>query len=393
MSILEKIYNACLKFLVPLTPEEMYATIVEEAVKLVDGKHGSILLASNGNLERVYATSDIFYTIKPRKRGIRYQVFEKRTPKILHAKNTKLLEKEYPGFKEAKGRSVIFIPLYYKNESIGLLSILSVQDKYFSNKDLAALKLFGSMASLAIRNIKLYDRTKHALETRDLFMSMAAHEFRTPLTTIDGYVQLMKQKMKNKKSIQYKWFEDLSLELNRLKMLVDEFLEINRIKTGKLQYEWKESHLRKIIKRAIVIFNFNRPNRRIIFKNKLNSIKDSVIGDRNKLIQVFTNILENADKYSSSDKDIEVTLKYRNPDYVLEIVDKGQGIAKEEIPLIFRDFYKGKNSQHEGMGLGLYLAKNIIENHKGSIDIKSKVGKGTNVQIRLPKIKLWLVFN
>lgn len=387
MSILEEIYKAGLAFLSPLSDEETYAAIVKEAAKLVNGEHGSIHLADNGSLKRVYATDPSFYKIKIRKNGIRYKAYLTQTPIVLHGSVLKQLEKRHPELKGMAGRSVILIPLSYQKHSMGLLSVISRKDKYFHKKELEILKLFGSMASLAVRKAQLYSETKNALYTRDLFISLAAHELRTPLTTINGYVQLILTKMHKKKPIQNEWILELGLESQRLKSLINEFLEINSIRTGKLQYDWKEISVGDVAQRAMGTFEFNNHGRKLEYEDKLDSKSGRIIGDPDKLLQVFINILENAGKYSPDNKKIFITLKYESPFYIFEIKDEGKGIASQDLPLIFKGFYKGRDSVHEGMGLGLYLAKNIIESHHGEIDIKSDIGKGTTVRIKLPKIE------
>lgn len=382
MSILEQIHTAALKFLVASTPNEVYQRIVTEAIKLVDVEDGAIYLKNQKDFKAVYATRPYVYKIIPRKSGNTHNAFT--TQKTIVANVTR----SHPELKKTNINSSIFIPLSYGDRAIGVLTLDSKRKEDFTESKRSTLALFGSLASLAIRKAQLYNEAQQAIDTRDLFISLAAHELRTPLTTVDGYIQLLKEKVKNKKPIQMKWIENLSLESNRLKLLIDEFLEINRIKTGKLQYEWKEISVRRIVKKAISIFKFNKPERKITFYDLLAGKKDYIIGDRNKLMQVLINVLENADKYSPSNKEIIVNLKLKKSEYVVEILDQGMGIEEEDLSKIFKGFYKGKNSLHEGMGLGLYLAKLIIIDHHGTIDLFSKLGKGTKVEIRLPRVEL-----
>lgn len=382
--ILSEIYSSALKLLYPLTAEETYKIVVMEAVRLTNADSGRLLLEDNGRLKDAYVSPNYTPMTEPRKKGYTFNSFSKNKALII---TTKQLEEVHPRVVSHAGvRSVIFIPISNKERASGVLIIRSLENKKFTSKELNVLKIFGSLASLAIRKSELYAEIKNALDTRDLFISTASHELRTPLTSVNGYIQLIKARIKNDKKIPAKWIEDLELEGNRLKQLVEELLEINRIRTGKFQYDWKEQRLRKIIKRAINEFHFSRPQRKVIFIDELNKMRDAVIGDRNKLMQVFVNILENAAKYSL--KDIKVTLRDKEDFFILDIRDSGQGISREEIPLIFKGFYRGKNSQHEGLGLGLFLAKNIVEEHKGEIKILSKIGKGTKVEIKLPKIRV-----
>lgn len=381
---LEKIYKAGLKFLVPLTAEETYATIVHEAIKLVRGDEGVIFLEEDGSLREAYSSIPNHST-EIRKRGFTYKAYIKRETFIL---NTKQLVDAHPNIIKTGIKSVIFIPLSYKNKSIGVLVIRSDKEEGFASNEPDILKLFGSMASLAIRKTQLYDEAQKALEVRDLFLSMAAHEFRTPLTTISGYVQLLANKLPGNLNPQSRWVEELSWETNRLTSLVNELLEISRIKGGQFQYIWRECHLLQVLERAIHAFNFNYPNRKLTFKNKLKNNHDVVVGDFDKLLQVVTNLLDNAAKFSSPSEEILISLSMRSPNLIMTVKDLGQGIDSKDLSNIFDGFYRGSNVSGEGMGLGLFLAKSIMAQHRGYISVRSKLNKGTVVEVGLPRVKI-----
>jgi signal transduction histidine kinase len=384
-NILERINKAALKFLVPLTPEKTYEIIAKEAVKLVEGssdcgiyfrdrKTGKFYLVNRGYKPEVR---------KHHKKGLTYKAFKTGKSFILYKEDVLRI---HPEVKNIENLSRIFVPLSYQNKSIGVLVIRSKQNIRFSKKELRIFDLFGSMASLAIRKTQLYDETKQALETRDLFISTAAHELRTPLTSINGYIKLLYDSLSDKRIPESKWSEHLLWESIRLTNLINEFLEINKIKTGKLQYDFKESSLKEIINRTLLNFNFVHKGRKVVLRDNLLVRKDKIIADFDKLIQVFTNILDNAAKFSPKEKEINVNISEEDDNFIIEIKDKGKGILKNDLSKLFTEFYRGKNAQHEGMGIGLYLAKHIIEQHKGSINIQSELNKGTSLIIKLPQL-------
>ena len=103
---------------------------------------------------------------------------------------------------------------------------------------------------------------------------------------------------------------------------------------------------------------------------------------------MLTNVLNNAAKFSPTTEKIKATLNYVNGNFVVKIQDKGTGISKDDLPHIFDEFYKGKGNYRSGMGLGLFLAKSIIDKHKGGIKVTSKKDKGTTVAINLPIMKV-----
>lgn len=390
-NVLEKINGAALRFLKPLNSEETYKVIVEEAVKLVGAEYGTILLEQNSELKRVYASWDKLYDVTPHKRANTYKTFVERKTRIMDVSELKMSSWRpsiaYQQLAKLGIKSMIFIPLSYKNESVGVLIINARYKFAVSPKYIKALTVLGSLASLAIRKTQLYTETKKALKTRDLFISMASHELRTPLTAINGYVQLLNTKLAGKNTVISKWVQQLMWETNRMTSLVKELLEINRIRSGELSYNLKEHHLTEIVNHAIDQFKIAYPNQHIKFTNQLAGASDIVIGDFEKLMQVMTNILDNAAKYSSAEKPITVLLKLQSTCLIIRVKDQGKGIDKKDLPRIFEDFYKGKGPHPDGMGLGLYLAKNIIEKHKGYINVRSRLNKGTTVTIKLPSRK------
>lgn len=382
---LEKIYNSGLRFLSPLSLQDTYQSITEEALRLVKADFGSILLLQNNELKRVYASSQIFFKIKPRKRDYLYRALKTQEPIILSVRQ---IARNHPEIIETKIRSDVILPLVNNNKSIGVITIMSLKNKYFAAKEISILKLFAPLAMLAIRKAQLYDESQKALEARDIFISMAAHELKTPLTTINGYAQMLYSKLSNANTSESRWIEQLCWESYRLGQLINELLEIDRIKTGKFRYSWQECCINEIIDRALMDFRFTRPENKVMVKNSLVPGQDRVIGDSNKLLQAVINLLDNAAKFSPPHEEVNIRLKRRSGYIILEIKDHGKGIPKKDRPKLFELFYRGENSSTEGMGVGLFLAKNIIDQHRGAIKIKSKETAGTTVQIRLPELKI-----
>lgn len=381
--ILEGIYNSGLKFLEAVSPEEIYKLIIKEGMRLIRADYGSVLLEEGGKLKRVYASSLVLYEIKPRSKGFMFNVFKSNQPVILSAKS---IAKIHPQIQVLNIQSDIIVPISNRNQTIGVLSFMSTKEDFFTKKTIKDLKLFGQMATLAIRNIHLYDETKKALESRDLFISMAAHELRTPLTTISGYTQLLYTKLSALGTVQSGWAKELLGEVTRLTSLVNELLEVERIKTGKFNYILQANSLREIISRVIVNFHFVHSDHKIKFSDLLGE-DDIVISDFNKLIQVFGNILANAAKFSPAKKEINLRLEHKSSYFVITIQDQGVGIPRKDLKKIFEKFQRAANHSEEGIGLGLFLAKNIIDQHRGTIAVKSKQDIGTVVEVKLPKIK------
>jgi K+-sensing histidine kinase KdpD len=383
-NILEKINKACLKFLVPLSLEDTYATIIEEALRLVACDDGMIVRNYDGQLKTVYGSTPVTASYKVRTQGNSYKAITEHKAIVMQRDEIKKMNPK----KDNPIRSVIFLPLSYKNSSEGVIILRSKKEKHFSEKEISILQLFGSFASLAIKKNELYDETKQALEVRDMFISLASHELRTPLTSINGYIQLLHSRMEKQDTSEAKWVRELYSESKRMTNLVHELLEVNRLKQGQLQFVLRESHFSEIVTRAIERCLVNYPERKIILQNKLNELNDLVIGDYDKLLQVVGALIENAVKFSPANTQVTLTLTQQSQYIYLKVSDKGTGIAREDMTKIFDGFYKGSENHHEGMGVGLLLAKHIINYHKGSLNVHSEVKKGTTVEVKLPQQKL-----
>jgi len=381
---MEKMSKAILSFLEPLSLEETYKRVVDEAVSLVNGNYGSLIFNYGNDFLKVYSSAPEGYQFTPNKKGYAYESYTKRKAILLDTKKTPGV---HPELKELGIKTILMIPLSYKNKAIGVLIVNSKKNIKYNVSDLKTLQLFGSIASLAIRKSQLNNETSNALQARDLFISMASHELKTPLTTIHGYTQLLKTKLEGESGIIKSWVNELSKEVARLNLLVKELLEVNRIKSGSLHYVYKESNIVEIIDRAVKTLEFGYPNHKVVFDNKIgNSTK--VIGDQDKLIQAFSNILKNAAKYSPNNEDIKISLSALQNRLKICIKDKGIGIREAELASLFIGYMQGKNHQREGLGLGLYLTKSIIDSHYGKINIKSKENHGTTVEVILPRVHI-----
>src|SRR5258708_14436150 len=295
-NILEKINKSALNFLVPLTPEETYQTIVNEAVNLAGGSgYASIILKEpNDELKRVYASLPLAYTTKNRKRATTYHVFKRREVVIAPMTNYTAVHPQAKKFKTMGVKWDIFIPLAYQNKSIGVVTVNSKKGIAPTKKNIETLKLFGSMACLAIKKTQLYNQAKEALEIRDYFISIVAHELRTPLTTISGYSQLLKSKLNGSNGLARDWINQINTESNKMTELINDFLEVNKIRTGKHQYVWKEYSIKKILDYVLSRFKLVYPERKINFKSNISDKNDLRIADFEKIVQVFGAILDNS---------------------------------------------------------------------------------------------------
>jgi K+-sensing histidine kinase KdpD len=381
---LEKIYGASLRFLEPMSLENTCEIVVKEAIKLVNAEYGSLFIYKKNQLRRYYTTSEELAKIVPPRTGNVYTTFREQKSRVITIKEN---EQVHPKIRSLGIRSIILIPLIYKNKSMGVLTMHSFQNKDFSENELNILLLYGSLASIAIKKNQLFNESQKAIELRDMFMSMASHELRTPLTVINGYIQMLHNRFKDQDTTEAQWVKRLYVENSRLINLVKELLEVNRIRAGQIQYFWTEQSITEICELALKQFSLHFPDRSFSFKNEIGENNPILVGDKEKLIQMIVSVLDNAVKFSDIHSHISVELFSKPAHFYIAIIDEGMGIEKEAIDRIFESFYRDEVNKNEGIGIGLYLVKNIVEQHHGTIKILSKIQKGTKVIIKLPRPK------
>jgi signal transduction histidine kinase len=217
----------------------------------------------------------------------------------------------------------------------------------------------------------------------DSFISIASHELRTPITSIKGYMYLLKKECKPEGK-QFKYAVKIERQLDKLNELVQDLLDINRIKGGKLMYRVDKFSMASLIRNVVRDLQEITPNRKIILKN---GIKKMIRGDSGRISQVLINLITNAIKYSPSDKKVLVNAEEENGNAHISVRDYGMGIGKSEKDKIFERFYRAKNARGEtfpGLGIGLYLSREIVERHNGKIWVESRKGKGSTFHFTLP---------
>ncbi len=223
-------------------------------------------------------------------------------------------------------------------------------------------------------------------ELQKQFMTDASHELRTPLSIMKTDLEVELKNPKDlKKSLQ---IHSSNLEeVNRMSRIVDELLLISRLENNQEVFRFSSIELFPIIQKTVKNIEIYAKTKNISFSFDIIKESLNILGDANKLMQAFYNILKNAIDYSKNGGKISVSLRRIDSKAKLTISDQGIGIAKEDLPYIFDRFYradKARSNEVIGSGLGLPITKAIINNHKGTITIQSSLGKGTEVVLIFP---------
>lgn len=224
---------------------------------------------------------------------------------------------------------------------------------------------------------------KEYIQRQRLFVSNVSHELRTPLTAIKGYSEYLSDEVKGQPDLE-KAVYHLNNESARLEKLVDEVLTLSRIDSGREDFTFETINISTLIEEAIDKMSLRAEKYSILIKKELRP-NIYIRGDREKLMQVLVNLLDNAIKFSPAQSFVRLQLNKEGSLASLSITDQGMGIHEDEPDKLFERFYRGENAKGiSGTGLGLSIVKYIVDAHKGTIEFEAGVSKGTTANIRLP---------
>lgn len=242
---------------------------------------------------------------------------------------------------------------------------------------------------IIIRNVTA---TKQFQNEQKKFISSVSHELRTPLTTIIGYTDMLTRRQVVDPEILNRSLSTINREGHRLLRLVDDLLNVNQF--DKIEFDVKKANLdlHALLIDVVDQIQIKSSQNDIEINYKSDENLPEILGDYDRLQQLFINVLHNAIKYSDKGDIIDVVSTREDGNIVVSIRDYGVGISDVEKDRIFNAFYRvdedrARSEGEGGAGLGLYLVKQIVEKHNGTIRVDSQVGEGTNVIVTLPVIE------
>lgn len=229
---------------------------------------------------------------------------------------------------------------------------------------------------------QLYEEIKILNKKKDEFIAQAAHELKTPITSLKGFLEVAQKNTPVENSI-FNLLERCTRQVNKLNVLLNDLLDISRVQLGKLQlrYEWFDivNMMEEVLEGYTHLgkHTFN-------FKNRTPII---IQADKIRLEQVCINLINNAIKYSPLGGEVEVEIWTVNYTLYVSVRDYGIGIGEEHFSELFTQFYRAieADSYISGTGIGLYISKEIIQKHGGTIEVKSKKGEGATFTFSIPQ--------
>lgn len=280
--------------------------------------------------------------------------------------------------------SYLAVPVTSKNgEVIGGLFFGHSQPGRFKKEHEQLVAGVAAQAAVALDNAKLYDEIRILNAKKDEFIGLASHELKTPVTSINGYLQIVERGMveddRNKTFI-----NKARTQVNKLTTLIEDLLDVSKIQTGKLPFSYTKFDLAAILNDITDMMQQNNLTHKIQLHYNQQPIM--LKADQQRIEQVLINLINNAIKYSPGADKIIVNAELSGNKVSVSVQDFGIGIEKDQHERIFSRFYRVENlaAHMSGLGIGLYISQQIIERHKGRMRVESEPGKGSTFIFELP---------
>lgn len=314
-------------------------------------------------------------------------------------------------------RLEIIMPLKREDTIIGYFCLGDHVNARFTLRDIRLLRTIGDELVIAIQNAlsvqevkalnanleqRIVAATKELRasnaqlqrldEAKDEFISMASHQLRTPLTSIKGYVSMLMEGDVGKVTDEQKHLlQEAFVSSERMVRLIGDFLNVSRLQTGKFVIDKHPVDLAQLVADEIDALGSNASSRNLSFSYKKPKGIPKLMLDENKIQQVIMNFADNAIYYSKEESTIQVTLKKVDGMVEFTVKDSGIGVPEAQQDQLFNKFFRATNARQQrpdGTGVGLFLAKKVIDAHDGEIVFSSKENKGSTFGFRLPIEKL-----
>ena len=274
-------------------------------------------------------------------------------------------------------RSLVGIPLIVQEKVIGILEVINHRNGGFGEYEIEILTILGTQAALAIENTRLFQQSDQ--------ISELVHEIRTPLSSISTAAFLLQQSEVTKDQ-RLSYSKTIYTEAQRLSDMATTFLDLARLESGRASFKPSWINLQVLVDEVCEIFITQTEDYRINLITTVPPEYPDIYGDRDKLKQVFINLISNAIKYNQKGGQIIISADMYENEHQITVKDNGLGMSPETVKHLFERFYRSHRTedQIQGTGLGLSICKKIIENHNGRISVKSEPNFGTEFEIWLP---------
>jgi len=291
-------------------------------------------------------------------------------------------------------QSSLSAPMAVMGRIIGTIEVQTYEPAAYREEHVTAMRLAANLAAVAIENVGLLERESTARASaeesnrlKDEFLATVSHELRTPLTAILGWARML-ESGGIESDMAKRAIETITRNAKAQAQIIEDILDVSRIITGKLALDLRPVQLETLLEAAINVVRPTAEAKGINVEVDFGSEPVAVSGDPDRLQQVFWNLFSNAIKFTPAGGKVSVKLRQKLSEAEVVVTDNGQGISETFLPFVFDRFRQADSTstrQHGGLGLGLAIARHLVEIHGGKVEATSDgVGKGSSFIVKLP---------
>jgi signal transduction histidine kinase len=284
-------------------------------------------------------------------------------------------------------QSMMLIPLVMRGQTAGIITLAAPPGKVFTRDDEAVASELARHGALAVDNARLYTESQQAVRAREEVLAIVSHDLRNPLNAITLASSLL-ETSDSLSSDDREQLEVLRLSAKRMARLIEDLLDVTRLEGGKqLPIEPAVLPVEPLLSEAFDLFKAQANDSSITLRCHAADNTPAVQADHHRVLQVISNLIGNAMKFTPPGGEIRLSARPIDGSVSFEVADNGPGIPRENLRDIFNPYWQGKRAERMGAGLGLPIAKGIVESHGGRIWVESEPGKGTRFLFTLPAAK------
>jgi PAS domain S-box-containing protein len=317
------------------------------------------------------------------------EILEKPSPVVLQPNAaSRLIETSVnPAYlravKAMNPQSALFLPLVARDQLIGVLTLFRTK-RSFDRDDLGFAEDFARLAALALDNARLHDTMRASLRARDEMVGVVSHDLRNPVAAVKMLSRTLLRVPENVGAQARESIELIAQAAEQMDALIRDLLDVNRLDAGKLTISPVPVDPSVLLTDSLQTLRPLVEEKVISLDLQIETALPKVMADRERIQQALSNLVGNAIKFSPTGSKIVVVARGGTDDVIISVLDSGKGIAAEHLPKVFDRYWQSSRTDREGAGLGLAIAKGIVEAHGGRIWIKSRPGEGTTASFTLP---------
>jgi PAS domain S-box-containing protein len=279
--------------------------------------------------------------------------------------------------------SALFLPLVAREQLIGVLTLFRAKGS-FDGDDLGFAEDLARLAALALDNARLHDTVRASLRARDEMMGVVSHDLRNPVAAVKMLSRTLLLAPRNDGTQTRESIELIAQAAEQMDALIRDLLDVNRLDAGQLVVSAVPMDPSVLLTDSLQTLRPLVAEKGISLDLEIDAELPKVMADRERVQQALSNLIGNAIKFSPAGSKIVVVPRREADQVVISVVDNGRGIAAEQLPRVFDRYWQSSRTDRQGAGLGLAIAKGIVEAHGGRIWIESTPGEGTTASFSLP---------